>query len=135
MLQNTNPGEKAVIRSRSEVVQHTAVFQHLVNAFVKHNRPITEQLIEETHAILVTNLNAQDAGVLSSSKTYGGTYRRHKVYAGAIAYKPASEVGKAMRAMVTSLKEDTDQIDKSGTIDPFMIAAKYCDRFVNIHLF
>ncbi|KAL9028155.1 MAG: hypothetical protein Q9196_003437 [Gyalolechia fulgens] len=135
VLKSTNPGEKAVIRSRSEVVQHAAAFQHLVNAFVKHDRPITEQLIKETHAILVKDLSAQDAGALSSSNSYGGTYRRHEVYAGAIAYASASEVGKAMRAMVTSLQEDTDQINQSGTIDPFMIAAKYCDRFVNIHPF
>ncbi|KAI9146736.1 Protein adenylyltransferase FICD [Paramyrothecium foliicola] len=51
--QQLGPGERHVIRSRREVVQHAAAFQHLVNKIVKEGADITEDLIKETHAILV----------------------------------------------------------------------------------
>ena len=40
-----------------------------------------------------------------------------------------------MKSMVSRLQEDLVEIEASGQIDPFMLAAKYCDRFVNIHPF
>ena len=40
-----------------------------------------------------------------------------------------------MKSMVAKLREDLKEVEKSGKIDPFILAAKYCDRFVNIHPF
>jgi fido (protein-threonine AMPylation protein) len=40
-----------------------------------------------------------------------------------------------MKAVVASLQADIAEVEKTGMIDPFMLAAKYCDRFVNIHPF
>jgi hypothetical protein len=40
-----------------------------------------------------------------------------------------------MKSMVAKLQADIAEVEKNGMIDPFMLAAKYCDRFVNIHPF
>ena len=134
MLRITKPGEKAVVRSRKEVLQHAAAFQYIVNAFVKHDRPMTEELIKDTHAILVKGLSAEDAGVVSGTD-FAGTYRRKPAFAGSAEMNKPSEIPVAMKSMVSRLQEDLAQVDASGHLDPFMLAAKYCDRFVNIHPF
>ena len=134
MLKSINPGEKAVIRGRREVVQHAAAFQHMVEEFVKYDKPLSENLIRDTHAILVSGLSGEDAGFFSS-QSFGGTYRRQEAYAGALRYTKASDVPKAMKSLVNNLQSDLEEIEKRGTIDPFMLAAKYCDRFVNVHPF
>ena len=79
-------------------------------------------------------LSAEDAGVFSN-RNFGGTYRHHEAYAGALRYTKASDIPKAMRSLARSLQADLEAIESSGTIDPFMLAAKYCDRFVNVHPF
>lgn len=38
-----------------------------------------------------------------------------------------------MKSMISRLQEDLEEVEASGHIDPFMLAAKVCDRFVNIH--
>ena len=40
-----------------------------------------------------------------------------------------------MKSMVSRLQNDLAQVEASGLLDPFMLAAKYCDRFINIHPF
>jgi Fic family protein len=135
-LKGTKPGEKVVLRGRREIVQHAAAFQHMINAFVKHDMPMSERLIRETHGILVEGLGAEDAGVFNL-QTFGGTYRHgdQKAYAGTHEYTRPADVPKAMKSLVESLEADLQQAEKTKVIDPFMLAAKYCDRFVNIHLF
>lgn len=48
--------------------------------------------------------------------------------------KPVEILG-AMKSMVSGLQEDLEEVEASGHIDPFMLAANVCDRFVNIHPF
>jgi hypothetical protein len=55
-------------------VQHAAAFQYLINAFVKEDQPMTEQLIKSTHHILTNSLNPADSGNYNY-KSFGGTYR------------------------------------------------------------
>jgi Fic family protein len=103
---------------------------------VKYDKPISEELIKETHELLVRGLSASEAGVVSSQK-FGGFYRsgNDKAYAGSHQFLKPSAIPKAMKSMVESLQADLAEIDKTLTIDPYMLAAKYCDRFVNIHPF
>ena len=117
-------------------MQHAAAFQHMINAFVKQDMPMSERLIKETHGILVEGLDAEDAGVFNL-QSFGGTYRHggQKAYAGMHEYTRPADVPKAMKSFVASLEADLQQAEKTKVIDPFMLAAKYCDRFVNIHPF
>lgn len=95
---------------------------------------MSEQLIKDTHAILVKGLSAEDAGVVSATD-FAGTYRNKPVYAGAVEMTKPSQIAQAMKSMIAGLQSDLAEIEESGQIDPFMLAAKYCDRFVNIHPF
>lgn len=135
-LKGTKPGEKVVLRSRREVVQHAAALQHMINAFVKQDMQMSERLIKETHGFLVEGLGAEDAGVFNL-QSFGGTYRHgnQKAYAGTHEFTRPADIPKAMKSLVESLEADLQQAEKTKVIDPFMLAAKYCDRFVNIHPF
>ena len=66
---------------------------------------MTKGVIKAIHTILV-----------------GGTYRHGEAYA------RASEVSKAI---MIKCQADTGRIDRSRTVDPFMLAANYCSRVVN----
>ncbi|CAD6588148.1 MAG: hypothetical protein ASARMPRED_003409 [Alectoria sarmentosa] len=134
LLRTSKPGEKAVIRSRRKVVQHAAAFQYMVNAFVKQDKKMTEGLIKDTHAILVKGLSTEEAGIVSGID-FAGTCRHKTVHAGAVEMTKPSDIPGAMKSMVSRLQEDLAEVEVSGQIDPFMLAAKYCDRFVNMHPF
>lgn len=125
-----------MIRSRREVVQHAAAFQFIVDQFVKKCEPMSERLIKETHRILTYGLSAAEAGNISN-QSFGGVYRsgNELAFAGSLEYTRPADIPKAMRATVESLQNDIAAIENTGVIDPFMLAAKYCDRFVNIHPF
>ncbi|THV97293.1 hypothetical protein D6D25_09086 [Aureobasidium pullulans] len=135
-LKGLKQGEIKIARSRREVVQHAAAFQHMISVFVKRDQPMTESLIKETHSILVRGLSGEDAGVLSS-KPYGGSYRQgnERAFAGAFEFAKPSEIPKAMRALVENLQSDISEINRTGYLDPWKLAAKYCDRMVNVHPF
>lgn len=128
------PGQNHVIRTRREVVQHAAAFQHLVSRFVKDEKPMSEALIQETHAILVKGISGEAAGVLSS-KNFGGVYRTVDVFVATHRFPRPARIRQDMRSMVNNLEQDLAEAEKLGQLDPFAIAAKYCDRFVNIHPF
>ena len=65
-------------------MQHAAAFQYMVNAFVKQDSSMTgENLIKDTHAILVKGLSAEEAGEVSGTN-FGGSYRHKPTYAGAV---------------------------------------------------
>lgn len=115
-------------------MQHAAAFQYMVNAFVKEDKNMTEELIKDTHAILVNGLSADEAGVVSTTD-FAGTYRYKPAFAGSTEMTKPSQIPDAMKSMVSTLQQDLADVDASGQFDPFMLAAKYCDRFVNIHPF
>ena len=116
------------------MVQHAAAFQYMVDKFVKEDRDLTEGLIKDTHAILVRGLSAAEAGC-TNSVPFAGVYRQQHAGADAVQMTKPSEIPTAMKSMVATLREDLADIEKLGKIDPFILAAKYCDRFVNIHPF
>lgn len=135
-LKGLKSGEVKVARSRREVVQHAAAFQHMITVFVKRDQSMTEELINETYAILVRGLSGEDAGVLSS-KPYGGSCRKgdERAYVGAHEFAKPSDIPKSMRALVENLQADIKEIDRTGYLDSRALAAKYCDRMVNVHPF
>ena len=53
-------------------LQHTAAVQYTVNDLVTRDKEMTEELIEDTHAILVNGLIAEEAGVVSGTN-FGST--------------------------------------------------------------
>ncbi|CZS93170.1 uncharacterized protein RAG0_03570 [Rhynchosporium agropyri] len=114
----TKEGEKSVVRSRREVVQHAAAFQYIVNQFVKLDQPMSESLIKETHRIMTAGLDPAESGNFGI-KSFGGKYRQgnEKAFGGA------------------NEKTLIAEIEGNAVLDPFMLAANYCDRFVNIHPF
>ena len=40
-----------------------------------------------------------------------------------------------MKELVRDLQDDIDDIERTGSVDHFTLAARYCDRFVTVHLF
>lgn len=122
------------IRSRREVIQHAAAFQHIVDMFVRRNKPINEELIKETHEILVRGIGGEDAGFISS-KDFGGIYRIQDVYVGTHRFPTPAHIPEAMKSMVNNLARELEESETNSQLDPFALAAKYCDRFVNIHPF
>jgi len=65
-----------IIRSRREVIQHTKALDYITRAIAIDNEPLTEQLIKETHRILVTGIDREDTGHGrgdTSWEAYGGT--------------------------------------------------------------
>ncbi|KAG7042673.1 Filamentation induced protein by cAMP/death on curing [Colletotrichum scovillei] len=128
------PGEHQVLRSRREVVQHAAAFQHIINQFVREGKPMTEQLIKDTHAILVKGVSGEAAGILSS-REFGGIYRAEDVFVGTTRFIRPNKISEAMSSMILNLQQHLIASEKSQSLDPFATAAQYCDRFVNIHPF
>jgi len=95
---------------------------------------MTEELIKETHAILVKGINGDNAGFLSS-KEYGGIHRSDEIFAGSLPFPKPSKIPEAMRSMIQNLDKDLGSAAKDKELDPFALAAKYADRIVNIHPF
>lgn len=124
------------MRTRREVVQHAAAFQYIIQQFVKNNEQLSEDMICQMYVILTKGLSASEAGTLNN-KPFGGVYCsvNERALAGFLEYAKPTDIPKAMRAMVIDIQKNIERIEKSGAIDPFMRAARYCDRFVNIHSF
>ena len=122
------------MRSRREVIQHAAAFERLVRLYVKEDKPMSQDMIKETHALLVRGSSAQDAGIISN-KSFGGHYRSTDAFARALQYTKPSMIPQAMAAFVRDLEEGVSLENAQAGIDRFMLAAKFCDRFVNIHPF
>ncbi|MCJ1448112.1 MAG: hypothetical protein MMC23_008625 [Stictis urceolatum] len=106
------------IRGRREVVQHAEAFQYLIDAIVTQNEPMTEGLIKKT-----------------SPAAYTRRYRSTPVSAGNTMFTSPAFVSREMEKFVKDLNRDIDDAGKSGLLDPFALAAKYCLQFVQIHPF
>ncbi|CZT07366.1 uncharacterized protein RCO7_07328 [Rhynchosporium graminicola] len=132
----TKEGEKCVVRSRREVVQYAVAFPHIVNQFVKLDQPMSESLIKETHRIMTAGLDPAESGNFGI-KSFCGKYRQgnEKAFGGANEYVKPSQIPVAMKSLVENLQKDIAEIEGNAVLDPFMLAANYCDRFVNIHPF
>lgn len=123
-----------IIRSRRELVQHAAAFHYIVRRFVNEKAPMTEELLKETHEILVAGIGAGSAGFLSN-KEHGGMYRTENVFVGSQKAPAATTVKESMASLVRQLETDLAEADDKKKVDPFDLAAKYCSLLVFIHPF
>ncbi|EFY88225.1 hypothetical protein J3459_017930 [Metarhizium acridum] len=127
---------KYILRSRNEVVQHARAFQHIVHAFVVEKKDLSEDLIKETHRILVKGVSIVEEGHPDvSPDQYGGIYRKVVVGAGTTNFTVPQFVPKKMKEMCDALKEELKAAEDKKGIDPFSIASKYSLEFVEIHPF
>ncbi|KAI4142037.1 MAG: hypothetical protein L6R39_005109 [Caloplaca ligustica] len=127
-----------VLRSRKEVIQHARAFVFITRAMVQRDELLTEQLILQTHRILVAGIAHEDG---SSAEEYAGQYRQYSVAAWAKGAKKSHKfihhtaVPQFMEQMVNDYRTDVLMIGDSKELDPFALASRYAWYFVNIHPF
>ncbi|UPX11260.1 uncharacterized protein EKO05_0001874 [Ascochyta rabiei] len=126
-----------IIRSRRELVQHTAAFHYIIRRFIHEKAPLIEELMRETHEILVAGTGAGSAGSAGflSNKEHGGLYRTGNVFIGSQKAPPANKVAESMASLVRKLEADLAEAEEEKKLDPFALAAKYCSMLVYIHPF
>ncbi|OAA46377.1 Filamentation induced by cAMP/death on curing-related protein [Metarhizium rileyi] len=128
--------KKYVFRARNEVVQHARAFQHIIHAFVVEKQHLSEDLIKQTHRILVKGVPIVEEGEEDvGPEKYGGVYRTVVVGAGTTNFTVPQFVPRKMEEMCAALKEELIEAENKGTIDPFSVASKYSLEFVQIHPF
>jgi Fic family protein len=115
-----------------EVVQHTRALSFIIDEMVIHDKPLTEDIILEAHKILTYKVDASGGDKYTE---YGGVYRNVSVGAGFTPFTAPENVPAEMRVMVADFNRDIDAAFQAGHLDPYMLAAKYCHKFVNIHPF
>ena len=136
--------EHHILRSRLEVVQHARALWFLTNAFVTENKPLSEELIKETHRILC--MNVSHPKYETPWQEYAGLYRNlvrqpgsremgAEVHAGSTCFTASQMVPKAMTRFMSELNQKLDDAEESGSLDPFCLAAWACAEFVQIHPF
>lgn len=123
----------AVLHTYHEIVQHAKATQHIIHQVAVLGKDITEELILETHAILTHKVDCADSGL--EWQQYSGKYRCIPVVAGFSAFPPPAHIPRLMNAMVAELNSDIAKAVADGSLDPVMLSAKYCHKFVNIHPF
>lgn len=124
-----------ILRSRQEVVQHMKAFQHLLHAFAIEKKPMTEQLIKETHQILCRGVSIiHRKGPETPSENYAGIYRQEIVAAGNSNFV-VPQIPSMMMKLCDDLKQEMDKAQTDMAIDPFSLASKYSLEFVQIHPF
>ncbi|OJJ29976.1 hypothetical protein ASPWEDRAFT_55475 [Aspergillus wentii DTO 134E9] len=128
-LEDIPDGESYQIIQRREVIQHALALQHITTEMVANRNPLSEVLILETHRILTEKI---DAGG-TSWKSYSGRYRHIPVSAGATNFVAPRFVPQKMKELIEEFNADIEQAKIS--LDPFTLAAKYCNDFVMIHPF
>jgi Fic family protein len=127
---------KGVVRSQREVIQHAKAMDYLIRNFVLQNLPLTEEMLKETHRILTLDIdNYHSDGTFTPSKCYGGVYRKIPVSAGSTCFAVPRAVPKLMAQMVEAFNKDIRNAEEAAVLDPFFLAAKYSDQFVQIHPF
>jgi Fic family protein len=115
-----------------EVVQHARTLSFITDEMVIHEKPLTGNIILEAHKILTYKVDASGGDKYTE---YGGVYRKVQVDAGFTPFTAPENVPAEMRAMVAEYNRDIDAANLAGHLDPYMLAAKYCHKFVNIHPF
>ncbi|GLA50021.1 hypothetical protein AnigIFM63604_006035 [Aspergillus niger] len=121
-----------IIRSRREVVQHALALNFLINEMVVKDKPLSEDLILRTHRILTEYIDT--AGGIPWME-YSGRYRNVHVHAGNTNFVAPNYVPAKMRELVADFERDVHKIESTRVLDPFTLAAKYCNDFVMIHPF
>lgn len=119
-------------QAKKEVVQHTLAWLYIYNELVVLDKPLTENLILETHKILTNGVLSHD-GV--ESARYSGIYKAESVTVGFSKFINHENVPTTMRTLTKEFNNDISQVHENGTIDPFWVASKYCHKFAHIHPF
>lgn len=129
--QNRPTNEAEIQKSYHEVIQHYRALNFLISEVVFQDKPLSEALILNAHKILTYKVDSSD----ESYKNYGGVFRTTRVFAGFSDFTSPQYVASEMKAFIADLSVDIITAEKLGQIDPFVLAAKYCHKFVNIHPF
>ncbi|THW83872.1 hypothetical protein D6D18_07986 [Aureobasidium pullulans] len=129
--QDRPTNEAEIQKSYHEVIQHCRALNFLISEVVFQDNPLSEALILNTHKILTYKVDSSD----ESYKNYGGVFRTTRVFAGFSDFTLPQYVASEMKAFIADLSADIITAEKLGQIDPFVLAAKYCHKFVNIHPF
>ncbi|KAK3320553.1 fido domain-containing protein [Cercophora scortea] len=122
----------SVLRSHREITQHAQAARHILVATFLDGKDLSEKLILETHRILTHGIDTEQG---YSWTQYSGVYRQVPVAAGLHGFPPPEQVPSLMRKLIKSFRADLEDAAKTGKMDPVVLAAKYCHKFVNIHPF
>ena len=144
VIQTAQDADQHIIRTRNEVIQHAKALQYITNAVMTEQKEITEKLIQATHAILIKGVDHPKYG--TPFREYAGVYRNRvkqpgteimgaEVNAGGHHFTASKAVPTAMANLVASLKSDIAEAERTKSLDPFTLAAKYCGKFVCVHPF
>ena len=127
------PTSEMIFRKRLEVIQHAKAFDYLYEGLLEG--PLTEQMICNTHEILCKHQEHAD-GIPWRERA--GLYRIEQVAAAdpITSPKPIFICATAVKRYMAALVADFNQ-ERWGQqdTDTYMLAAKYCHRFDNIHPF
>lgn len=115
-----------------EVVQHACALAFIIDEMILHEKDLTEDIILKAHKILTYKVDAAGGDKYTE---YGGLYRSVHVGAGLTPFTAPENVPAEMRAMIAEYNRDIGAANLAGHLDPYMLAAKYCHKFVNIHPF
>ena len=137
-------GEKHQIRQRAEVVQHALALRYIVDAIVTRDQPFSEDILKETHRILITGVDHPKYD--TPWQEYAGLYRNRvrqpgtgqmgaEVNAGSTHFTASKMVPRAMKRIVDALNDDIAAATEKGVLDPYPLAAKWCAEFVWCHPF
>lgn len=99
---------------------------------VVKERLLSEDIIRETHRILTEKIDASGG---TPWRKYSGRYRHIHVYAGSTNFVTPKFVPKEMRELIWEFNSNIQEAEQNKTLDPFTLAAKYCNDFVLIHPF
>lgn len=106
--------------------------QHIMTEMVAKDQPLSEEMILQTHRILTNNINAPGG---TSWHQYAGKYRHIPVAAGSTNFVAPRFVPKKMEELIQEFNSDIEKAERTKVLDPFTLAAKYCNDFVMIHPF
>ncbi|KAH0371540.1 hypothetical protein KCU65_g1764, partial [Aureobasidium melanogenum] len=128
---NQSDDDATIQKIYREVVQHFRALMFLLDQVVLRDKPFSEELILQAHKTLTYKVDS----VTDSYKVYGGVYRTTHVCAGLTTFTAPEHVPQEMRAFAAELSSDILAAEQVGHIDPYVLSAKYCHKFVNIHPF
>ncbi|KAJ5210066.1 hypothetical protein N7491_009878 [Penicillium cf. griseofulvum] len=121
----------AVLRSRREIIQHAKAASYIITQLCLRDKDLTEEIILQTHKILMHKVNAEG----TPWEEYSGVYRSDEVRTGFHQFPHPSLVPYKMKAMIHELQSNFKEAITKGEIDPISLASKYAHIFVNIHPF
>ncbi|KAH0341473.1 hypothetical protein KCU83_g9640, partial [Aureobasidium melanogenum] len=123
--------DAAIQKIYCEVAQRLRALMFLLDEIVLHDKLFSEDLILEAHKILTYKVDSAS----DSYKVYGGVYRTTDVCAGLTTFTASEHVPHEMLAFIAELSSEILAAEQVGHIDPDVLAAKYCRKFVNIYPF